>query len=194
MAGRLWWSQMCVSHLNSFHYTLTSQAHTNILTFRLQERPEQAALFGLHEDVARFAPGSLAPASSAPELISPDVLFATVDGRIGIIGELTPPAAKTLDGLQRNMDKLHKGPGGIGWKIWRRGGRDLAKTDTAGFIDGDFVQRFLDSDAASEEAAKAILDGGSAPERVMKLNEAGETEPATRGEVARVLEGVGGLH
>lgn len=173
---------------------VVADAHSNILTFRLQERPEQAAVFGLHEDVAQFAQGSLAPASSAPELIAPDVLFATLDGRIGIIGELTPFAAKTLDGLQRNMDKLHKGPGRIGWRIWRQGGKQLANLDTAGFIDGDFVEQFLDSDVISDEEAEAILAGGSAPERIMKINQAGGIEPATRREVTRILEGVSGLH
>ena len=61
-------------------------------------------------------PGSFAPPSSAPEVINPELLFATADGRLGIIGELTPGAAKTMDDLQRNMDKYHKGPGGITWK------------------------------------------------------------------------------
>jgi DNA damage-binding protein 1 len=33
-----------------------------------------------------------------------------------MIGELKVGATKTLDDLQRNMDKYYKGPGGIGWK------------------------------------------------------------------------------
>jgi DNA damage-binding protein 1 len=48
--------------------------------------------------------------------LRPDILFATPDGRLGIIGELTPEATVTLDGLQRNMDKYHKGPGGVNWR------------------------------------------------------------------------------
>jgi DNA damage-binding protein 1 len=53
-----------------------------------------------------------------------------------MIGELTPSAAKTMDDLQRNMARLMKGPG-IEWKDWRRGGSELIKRETAGFVDGD---------------------------------------------------------
>jgi DNA damage-binding protein 1 len=60
--------------------------------------------------------GSFAPKSSAPEVIHPDLIYATTDGRLGMIGELTPGATKTMDDLQRNMDKYYKGPGGISWK------------------------------------------------------------------------------
>jgi DNA damage-binding protein 1 len=67
-------------------------------------------------ELKSFAPGSLAPPSSAPEVINPDLLFATTDGRLGVIGELTPAAARTMDELQRNMDRYWKGPGGISWK------------------------------------------------------------------------------
>lgn len=58
--------------------------------------------------------------------------------------------------LQRNMDKYILPPGsapssssatataastsgsnGYGWSTWRRGGSELIKRDTAGFVDGD---------------------------------------------------------
>lgn len=108
-----------------------------MLTFRLRERIEPAATFGLHEDVVRFQRGSFAPPTSAPEVIDPELVFATHDGRLGMIGELSDPAAKILDDLQRNMDKYHKGSGGIAWRQYRRGGTPLVQRDTAGFIDGD---------------------------------------------------------
>lgn len=94
----------------------TRQGYSNLLTFRLKESIETAASFGLHEDVVRLRQGSLAPPTSALEVINPDLLFATTDGRLGIIGELTTGAAKTLDDLQRNMNKYYKGPGGIAWE------------------------------------------------------------------------------
>jgi DNA damage-binding protein 1 len=68
------------------------------------------------DELILFPSGSLAPPSSAPEVINPDLLFATTDGRLGVIGELTPAAARTMDELQRNMDRYWKGPGGISWK------------------------------------------------------------------------------
>ena len=113
------------------------QGFSNVLTFRLRDRIEPAATFGLHEEVIRFQHGSFAPPTSASEVINPDLVFATYDGRLGMIGELSDPAAKVLDDLQRNMDKYHKGPGGISWRTFRKGGTPLVQRDTAGFVDGD---------------------------------------------------------
>lgn len=107
------------------------------MTFRLREQIEAGATFGLHEEITAFRQGSFAPPTSAADIIAPDLLYATIDGRLGMIGELSPPAAKILDDLQRNMDKYQKGPGGVSWRTFRRGGKPLVPRETAGFIDGD---------------------------------------------------------
>lgn len=172
---------------------IISDGYSNLLTFRLRDTIETAASFGLHEDVVRFRKGSLAPPASAPDVIAPDLLFATTDGRLGIIGELTPAATRTLDDLQRNMDKYYKGPGGVSWKIFRRGGTELVKKETAGWIDGDFVAKLLDSDMVELALAEKIIRGGNQHEHVSKPG-AGAKVPAERADVARVLEAVGGLH
>ncbi|WVQ95773.1 hypothetical protein IAU59_002872 [Kwoniella sp. CBS 9459] len=178
-----------------------ADGHSNILTFRLKEGIESAATFGLREEVTRFAPGSLAPPSSAAEVIKPDLLFASRTGRIGMIGELTPSAAKTLDDLQRNLDRSssYKGPGGIGWKSWRQGGTQIIKRDMAGFVDGDFVQKFLDTSIISTEEGEKILRGATAHETVSKLVSNPGTgsitrENANRADVVRILEAVGSMH
>lgn len=73
---------------------------------------------------------------------------------------------------------------------FRRGGSSLVPKETAGFIDGDFVQMFLDADDAD---AQRILNGATQPERVAKL--VGETKKdASDEDVVRVLEAAGGLH
>jgi DNA damage-binding protein 1 len=64
--------------------------------------------------VARFRPGAFA--STAPEVLRPDLVFATAAGRLGIIGELGASATRTLDDLQRNMNKTQIGPGGVTWR------------------------------------------------------------------------------
>jgi DNA damage-binding protein 1 len=107
------------------------------MTFRLTDRIEPAATLGLHEEIVAFRSGSFAPPTTAAEVIAPDLLYATSDGRLGMVGELSPPAAKILDDLQRNMDKYQKGPGGVSWRQYRRGGKPLVPRETAGFIDGD---------------------------------------------------------
>lgn len=81
--------------------------------------------------------GSLVPTTTAPEIIIPDVLFATREGRLGVIGELGIMSSRTLDDLQRNMSKMWRGPGEVGWSNWRRAGSNLVGKDTAGFVDGD---------------------------------------------------------
>ena len=95
----------------------TAQGSSNLLTLKLGDPIESAASFGLHEEISRFRQGSLVPPASAKDVMTPELLFATLDGRIGIVGELTEPARQTLDDLQRNMAKYYKGPGGIEWKM-----------------------------------------------------------------------------
>jgi DNA damage-binding protein 1 len=117
---------------------LTAQGYSNILTLRLKkESIESGATFGLHEDITTFRQGSLVPPSSAPDIMRPELLFATTEGRLGIMGELTDGATRILGDLQRNMDKYHIGPGGVEWRTWRKAGTELNKRDTAGFVDGD---------------------------------------------------------
>jgi DNA damage-binding protein 1 len=95
-------------------YDADLQDNANVLTFRLKNGLEQAATFGLHEAVARMRPGALA--STAPDVFRPDLLFATVSGRIGMLGELGLGAARTLGDLQRNMNGSVPGPGGLDWR------------------------------------------------------------------------------
>ncbi|RXK37957.1 hypothetical protein M231_04743 [Tremella mesenterica] len=172
---------------------IVADAHSNISTFRLREEIETAATFGLHEDISVFRRGSLAPASSAEDVLSPEIIFATIDGRLGIVGELTPSAARTLDDLQRNMDRYIRGPGDIAWRSYRRAGTELVQRDTAGFIDGDFVQTFISSQL-SRDMVEKILKGTTAPEHIMRLSEDGTKIPASKAEVMGVLESLSGLH
>lgn len=71
---------------------------------------------------------------------------------------------------------------------FRRGGSSLVPKETAGFIDGDFVQTFLDADDATK-----VLQGATEHERVAKLV-GGTKEDASMEDVVRVLEAAGGLH
>lgn len=107
------------------------------MTFRLSPTLEAHAPFALKESVVRFIQGSLAPQSSAPDVLKPDLLFATQDGRLGVIGELGKEAGRMMDEVQRNLARAIKGPGGIGWGTWRKGGVSGEGRDTAGWVDGD---------------------------------------------------------
>jgi len=96
---------------------------------------EPHASFALKEQFAKLIPGSLVPPTSAPNILTPELLFATQDGRLGVIGELGGEAGKMLDEVQRNLGRAIRGPGGIGWGEWRGGG--AGGKVTAGWVDGD---------------------------------------------------------
>ena len=92
------------------------QGYSGLLTFQVNKTIDRAASFGLHEDVSAFERGSIVPPDSAADLIKPSIIFATEQGRIGIVGQLTSGATKTLSDLQRNMAAYHEGPGGVQWR------------------------------------------------------------------------------
>lgn len=117
---------------------LTSKVNANLLTFRAGTNGiEAGATFGLREDVTRLRRGSLVPMSPAPDIVQSHLLFATANGRLGVVGKLGKSATRTLQDLQRNMNKTLKGPGNLEWKMFRRGGTSVVPKETAGFVDGD---------------------------------------------------------
>ncbi|BEJ16509.1 hypothetical protein CspHIS471_0511140 [Cutaneotrichosporon sp. HIS471] len=164
---------------------ILTDGNANLLTYRMGESLVPAASFGLHEDVTRFRTGALA--ATHPDELQADLLFATADGRLGIVGQLGDSATRTLSDLQRNMAKYKRGPGNVEWREFRRGGSTLVPKETAGFIDGDFVQTFLD------DGDKRYLDGATEHERVAQIVE-GAKKPASAKHVRRVLESCGGMH
>nr|XP_018260261.1 uncharacterized protein I303_07178 [Kwoniella dejecticola CBS 10117]OBR82419.1 hypothetical protein I303_07178 [Kwoniella dejecticola CBS 10117] len=176
---------------------IIGDGYNNIMTFRLKDRIEPAATFGLHEEIIRFVPGSLAPPGSSSDVLRPDQLYMTATGRLGIIGELTKSATRTLDDLQRNLDKYWRSPlgGGVGWKEFRKGGSELVRRDMAGWVDGDFVQKFLNTSLFTPEETDKVLNGSTTHEQVHKIDSAsGKKEKADRADVVRVLEAAGGMH
>ncbi|ODN74495.1 hypothetical protein L202_06876 [Cryptococcus amylolentus CBS 6039] len=170
-----------------------ADSHANIMTYRLSSALEKAATFGLHEEVSKFQSGSLVPSSSAPEVMTPDVLYTTRDGRLGVIGQLTDSAARTLDDLQRNMEREWKGPGEVGWRNWRRAGTEVVGKETVGFVDGDFVQHFLEPFFYESEERDKVLQGASSHEHISKIGENGK-EQATLEDVVRLLEATASMH
>ncbi|GMK54981.1 hypothetical protein CspeluHIS016_0200370 [Cutaneotrichosporon spelunceum] len=164
---------------------ILTDGNANLLTYRVGESLTPAASFGLHEDVARFRTGALA--ATHPDELQADLLFATADGRLGMVGELGTSATRTLSDLQRNMAKYKRGPGNVEWRESRRGGSALVPKETAGFIDGDFVQTFLD------DADERYIHGATEHERVARIVD-GVKKPASAKHVRRVLEACAGMH
>jgi DNA damage-binding protein 1 len=68
---------------------------------------------------------------------TPDVIFSTAAGRIGIIGELGAASTRILDDLQRNLEQFLKGPGDLDYSGYRRARLELGSKPSVGFVDGD---------------------------------------------------------
>ncbi|CAK9784030.1 hypothetical protein CC85DRAFT_281947 [Cutaneotrichosporon oleaginosum] len=170
---------------NDDRHIILADGNGNLLTYRMDEELSQAAGFGLHEDVTRFRNGAFV--ATDPKELRPDLLFATANGRLGVAGELSASATRTLSDLQRNMAKYKRGPGNVDWRAFRRGGSILVPKETAGFIDGDFVQTFLD------DPDERYLHGKTEHERVLRIED-GAKRPASEKHVRRVLEACAGVH
>lgn len=90
-------------------------------------------------------------------IVSPNLIFATSSGRIAALADLIgPETSKTLFDLQRNMARVILGFGGVSHVDWRSYRAASGSRPSAGFIDGDFVERFLD--IQDEEVITDIME------------------------------------
>jgi len=109
-------------------------------------------------------------------------LFATVDGTIGIVATLSEEIFSLLEKVEKKMEEQDMSLGGLDHarypspafsvfnSRWRAFTNQRKKALTSkGFIDGDFVEGFLDLDAASREKCCEGIEGGV--EEVQKLIE-----------------------
>lgn len=134
--------------------------------------------------------------------MSPQLLFATSAGSIGVVASLSAEAGQVLSGVERNLRAVVQGVGGLAQEecvgclrclslaseaLTLRGNRYRAyKSDKesqpfSGFVDGLFVEQFLD---LSPEEQDRVIAGRSDPERLALGRE----------EVGRLLEEVARVH
>ena len=135
-------------------------------------------------------PGSSSSGSgSSSTTLAPQLLFFTSSGRIGVIVDVGPELSLHLTALERNLGKVvteiahashakRRAPVGT----W---GKSDADADAAayGFLDGDFLERFLEYEHPSTETER-VLRGSSPPERLRQ----------TYGEIRQTLEALQALH
>jgi len=107
-------------------------------------------------------------------------VFATVDGTIGIVASLSEEKFILLEALEKRMEAADMSLGGLDhtrylalssdtnfrWRAFTNGRKKELRSK--GFIDGDFVEGFLDLDGPSRD--KCCLDIGGV-EEVQRLVE-----------------------
>jgi DNA damage-binding protein 1 len=89
--------------------------------------------------------------------IVPTTLFASRDGMIGVLAPLTKEQYTFLSKLEEALEKAIPGVGELSHQEWRSFNSDKKEEPKKGFIDGDFIETFLDlAPAKAQEVAKAV--------------------------------------
>ena len=127
--------------------------------------------------------GSIAPEAA----LVPKLLFFTSSGRIGVIVEAGPELSLHLTALERNLGKVVAEIANASHAKHRAPVGPLGKSDADaaayGFLDGDFLEKFLDYEHPSSETER-ILKGSISPEKLKQ----------TYGEIRQSLEALQALH
>ncbi|KAG2758166.1 hypothetical protein P692DRAFT_20763238 [Suillus brevipes Sb2] len=170
--GPLW--PTCVELMS--HSTLIgANSEYNLYTFSLQKSGMRQLLerdgnYFLGDLVNKFLPGTLSSQEvSLDAPMQPQQLFFTPAGLIGVIIDLADDLALDLTGLQRNLSNYIQKQNGPDHTKYRTPKNDRGRSDadasSFGFLDGDFLERFLQF-VGNPQALKRIMDGQSEPEKL----------------------------
>ncbi|KAG8861744.1 hypothetical protein FRB96_002702 [Tulasnella sp. 330] len=163
-------------------YVITAEGDQNLSLFKRElSNLERAGGFHYGELVNKFIPGKLQSISNEYALIQPELLAVTSTGRISVISHIDEATSLLLTGLQRNLGYILKGPGDLEHSTYRTPITARGRGEFAGFIDGDFVERFLDLSGNQIEKA---MNGRNEAERL--------TADVTL--IRQIVEQIGALH
>ncbi|KAG1743291.1 CPSF A subunit region-domain-containing protein [Suillus paluster] len=170
--GALW--PTCVE-LMSNSTLIGANSEYNLYTFSLQNTGTRQLLerdgnYFLGDLVNKFLPGTLSSQEVALDgPMQPQQLFFTSSGLIGVIIDLADDLALDLTGLQRNLSNFiekQEGPNHTKYRTPKNvRGRSDADASSFGFLDGDFLERFLQF-VGNPQALRQIVHGQSEPEKL----------------------------
>ncbi|CAD7703040.1 unnamed protein product, partial [Ostreobium quekettii] len=123
-----------------------------------QSRLEVVGEYHLGEFVNRFQHGSLVMKLADTELADvPTVLYATVNGQVGVIASLPEGLYLFLEKLQEALRKVIKGVGALDHKSYRMFQNERRTVDAHHFVDGDLIEMFLDLKREKMDEVAALI-------------------------------------
>ncbi|KAH7926445.1 hypothetical protein BV22DRAFT_1118853 [Leucogyrophana mollusca] len=178
-------------------------------TTELQTLLERDGNYHLGDMVNKFVPvlpGSLTAHEVSIDIpLEPKQLFFTSSGQVGVVIDVADELSLHLTALQRNLSNYYSRKRGISHAKWgylfkrlipgaltrscrfrapkNAVGRSDAEATSYGFLDGDFLEHFLQH-IRDEDALKRIINGRSEPEKL--------TIPVNR--IQKVLERLQSMH
>ncbi|KAF9219239.1 hypothetical protein BS17DRAFT_431256 [Gyrodon lividus] len=166
----------------------------NLFAFRLQETElhrqlEREGHYYLGDMVNKFLPGTLSShVISVGGPMMPKQLFLTPAGQIGVVIDLNDDKLSLhMTALQRNLSTFYERKTGISHSKFRapknNSGRSDLEATSVGFLDGDFLERFLQF-MVNEQSLGQIMEGQTEPERLT----------ISVDEIRKVLEGLQSMH
>ena len=129
---------------NSFNL-FTVKRNSDCASEEYRQKLEVVGQFHMGEFVNRFRKGSLVMQLPESGVASAETLiFGTVNGVIGIVASLTPEQYQMLHKMEKCLNKVIKGVGGLSHQKWRSFFNERKNEEASGFIDGDLIESYLD--------------------------------------------------
>ncbi|KAI8369638.1 CPSF A subunit region-domain-containing protein [Radiomyces spectabilis] len=125
-------------------------------------RLEVAGEYHLGDQVNRFRAGSLADMAEDTDVFTrTSVLYATVNGAIGVIVGITQEQYEFLAMVQNNLARIIPSTGDIPHQQWRAFNSNTRNCEASNYIDGDLIERFLLLDSSQKLQVLRGDNGGS---------------------------------
>lgn len=165
----------------------------NMFAFRLQKTElqnllEREGYYFVGDIVNKFVPGSLGLSELSADIpLQSQQLFFTATGQIGVIVNMNEELSLHMTSLQRNLSTYFERKEGVSHSRFRapknNWGRSDSEASSFGFLDGDFLERFLVL-AEDPRALRRVMDGQSEPEKLTITSE----------RIQKVLERLQSMH
>ncbi|CAO3588837.1 unnamed protein product [Absidia cylindrospora] len=109
-----------------------------------------------HPDTKQHTSPTQPKSTSSSSSSSSTLIFATVNGAIGLVADLSEDRFKLLWHMQNNMTKVVKSVGDLSHADWRSVCTMDRKEESSHFIDGDLIESFLD---LTPQQMQQVVDG-----------------------------------